>query len=451
MDKEWLIVYGQDVSLRVHNAEMCIVYGFSSNRQELVLNRATNNITHLVLSAFSGTLSINAMHWLMEQNILVSVLDDYGRLLTSIMPEEHISPVTKRRQATASNAINMKISTWLLSEKLQEQRKVVKWLHDYFHHTDWWSVARDKRVNQAIYISEDREKMLPSCLNHDSQRVLEAQSAVAYWHCFEGITLRWIKARKIPVNWQTIGNRTSPKTNSPQKAIDPFNACLNYLYAVLESKVRQTCIINNVDPDFGIIHADHNSRTSLVFDLMEPVRPKVDKLLFNWIANQAFNPKDYFETREGVCRVSQDTVKQVIPLAKDLTSDITKTVKEFAAFFKDKTVKQKPEDFKRNTVPKKAIKFKMENKEASDKLETVFCQECGQAFIPEKPGQKYCCKTHSVTYRKRLLREKRKAEGKCPQCGRPMAEAADGTYKEKLSYCEHCRDYWDKRYKRRIS
>jgi CRISPR-associated protein Cas1 len=197
--------------------------------------------------------------------------------------------------------------------------------------------------------------MLTSSLNPDSQRVLEAQAAAAYWHCFEGIPLRWIRARKIPANWLAIGNRTSPKTSSPRKAIDPFNACLNYLYTVLETKVRQTCLIDNVDPDFGIIHVDHNSRTSLVFDLMEPVRPKVDRLLFNWVAKQAFNPKDFFETREGICRVSQDTVSQIIPLVKDLTSDIEKTVKEFTAFFKDKAVKQRPGDFQKQDARKKVV------------------------------------------------------------------------------------------------
>jgi len=452
LNKEVLILKGCGLDMRVNSGGLQIKDGFAhtGDVRETFINRGLNTVEHIVVLGQSGAVTFEAIKWLVDQNIMVTFLDSDGNPLTRIMPEKdnHISGIVKRRQATASNAVNMKISTWLLSEKLQEQRKVLKWVHDYFRHAGWWNSERDKRINQAISISEDREKMLSTCLNPDSQRVLEAQSAAAYWHCFEGIPLRWIRARKIPVNWQTMGNRTSPKTKSPRKAIEPFHACLNYLYAVLETRVRQTCLINNVDPDFGIIHVDHNSRTSLVFDLMEPVRPKVDRLLFNWVTSQAFNSKDFFETREGVCRISQDTAKQIIPLVKDLTSDITKTVKEFTAFFKDKAVKQRPEDFQRKVVaPKKVNKFQTENKEVGDKQETVFCQECGEAFIPEKPGQEFCCKTHSVTHRKRLQREKRKAEGRCPQCGRPMPEAADGTYKEKVSYCQHCRDYWERRYR----
>ena len=359
MNKEILVLTGCGLDMRVNSGGLRIKDGFAhtGDVRETSINRGLNTVEHIVILGQSGALTFEAIKWLVDQNIMVTFLDSDGNPLTRIMPEKdnHVSGIVKRRQATASNIINMKISTWLLSEKLQEQRKMLNWLQEHFRCADWWSSERNKRITQAVSISQDREKMLTSSLNPDSQRVLEAQAAAAYWHCFEGIPLRWIRARKIPANWLAIGNRTSPKTSSPRKAIDPFNACLNYLYTVLETKVRQTCLINNVDPDFGIIHVDHNSRTYLIFDLMEPVRPKVDRLLFNWVANQAFNPKDFFETREGICRASQDTVKQIIPLVKDLTSDIEKTVKEFTAFFKDRAVKQRPGDFQKQDARKKVV------------------------------------------------------------------------------------------------
>lgn len=277
--------------------------------------------------------------------------------------------------------------------------------------------------------------------------LLEAQSAAAYWQSFEGIPLKWEKANHIPANWLTIGNRTSPKTGSPRKAIDPFNAALNYLYAVLETKVRFTCLVNNVDPDFGILHVDHATRGSLVFDLMEPHRSKVDRLLLEWVLSRTFNKKDFFETREGVCRVSQEIISQIIPIIDGLSSGITNTVKEFTRYFKDKAYRQKPKHFQEVVKEKPALRLKPEVPKESKQLDKVCCLECGKEFIPEKPGQIFCSKTHKDTYRKRKLREKRKVEGKCPQCGKPMSEGAKGTYKEKLSYCEKCKGYWERRYK----
>ncbi|WP_027363657.1 hypothetical protein [Desulfotruncus alcoholivorax] len=49
-------------------------------------------------------------------------------------------------------------------------------------------------------------------------------------------------------------------------------------------------------------------------------------------------------------------------------------------------------------------------------------------------------------YTKRAMCEKRMEEGRCPQCGRPMPEAAKGTYKEKLTYCSKFAGNWKKRY-----
>lgn len=59
--------------------------------------------------------------------------------------------------------------------------------------------------------------------------------------------------KKVPINWLSLGNRTSPKSGTPRKAIDPWNACLNYCYAVLETRVRQQCVLCGVDPDLGIL------------------------------------------------------------------------------------------------------------------------------------------------------------------------------------------------------
>lgn len=80
----------------------------------------------------------------------------------------------------------------------------------------------------------------------------------------------------------------------------------------------------------------------------------------------------------------------------------------------------------------------------------VTCLTCNQEFVSNTPRQKFCSARCRETYRKRLLREKRKAEGKCPQCGKPMVEGAKGTYKERLKYCEECRSYYRRKYEERV-
>lgn len=480
MGKEILVVTGHGIDMRVKNNGLIIKSGIplAGNVQETTISKGLNEIEHVVIIAQSGNLTIEAVKWLITQNIAVSFLDEYGNLVTDFMPENHISGITKRRQATADKGLNIRISAWLLAAKFNEQRETLNYIRKNCYRGNWWNAERDYRINQAITISLDREQALPTCLNVDSQRVLEAQAAAAYWHCIEGVPFSWTNLKKVPVNWFAIGNRTSPKSGGPRKAIDPFNACLNYCYAVLETRIRNFCVVNGIDPDFGILHVDHASRTSLVFDLMEPVRSKVDRLLLEWILSRKFDPKDFFETREGICKVGSEITSQIIPLVKGLHSDIKKVVKEFAGFFKNKMVLHKPEDFKKEekldlysgskTKGEKQISLnfveinqnnsrkKQENNKArtnkpNKNKQTLGrkeqqCLQCGRVFIPNCNRQKFCCTKHKEVYAKRAMREKRMAEGRCPQCGEPMPEAAKGIYKDKLTYCQKCADYWKKRY-----
>jgi len=486
MNKDILIISGHGIDLRVSGGGLSIKQGSAllGNSPPLFINRGLNNIEHLVILAQSGNLTIEAIKWLTTQNIAVSFLDEYGNLTTDFMPVNHVSGLTKRRQATAGFDINLKVSAWLLAEKFKGQRETLCYIYKLSKKANWWNDEREYRIEQALSISLDREQELTNCLNTESLRVLEAQTAAAYWQCFEGIPLNWLNIKKIPINWLGIGNRTSPKSGGPRRAIDPFNACLNYLYAVLETRIKRSCIINGVDPDFGIIHADRGNRASLVFDLMEPIRPKVDRLLFELVQQRKFNHKEFFETQEGICKVSKPLVTDIVPLIQILSKDIAGVVKEYAGFFKNRIIHQKPEEFKTNQDDNNKLSLTFKRKATDKQFVLDFtptkadepphdgarhlkrnplfskaakakqdpdnklreCPECGITFIANTHGQKFCCSKHQNAYQKRHKREQRLAEGCCPHCGKPMPEAAKGTYKDKLTYCPTCAEYFKKRY-----
>jgi len=100
-----------------------------------------------------------------------------------------------------------------------------------------------------------------------------------------------------------VGARQSLLTDAPRKAVTPVNALLNYLYAVLESEAHLAAVAVGCDPEVGILHADRAGRNSFVCDLMEPVRPHVDAFVLHLLESRSFLKSDFFETREGVCRV----------------------------------------------------------------------------------------------------------------------------------------------------
>jgi CRISPR-associated protein Cas1 len=64
---------------------------------------------------------------------------------------------------------------------------------------------------------------------------------------------------------------------------DPPNNLLNFGYAVLLSNVLQKLFALGIDPTFGIAHAIREHATPLAYDLMEPFRPAVDRLVLRWL------------------------------------------------------------------------------------------------------------------------------------------------------------------------
>jgi len=108
---------------------------------------------------------------------------------------------------------------------------------------------------------------------------------------------------RVPEHWRTFGTRKSLISGSQRLATNPPNAMLNYLYALLESEARLAAATLGLDPGMGVLHVDTSARDSLACDLMEAVRPQIDRYLLTWILSQPFRREWFFEDRNGNCRL----------------------------------------------------------------------------------------------------------------------------------------------------
>lgn len=83
--------------------------------------------------------------------------------------------------------------------------------------------------------------------------------------------------------WQALGGGLPRayrfKERSRRPAKDHFNAVLNYFYGMLYSVVEGATFAAGLDPHLGLLHADEYNKPVLAFDLIEPFRPWVDRLL----------------------------------------------------------------------------------------------------------------------------------------------------------------------------
>jgi CRISPR-associated protein Cas1 len=96
---------------------------------------------------------------------------------------------------------------------------------------------------------------------------------------------------------------------SRQPAHDKFNAVLNYIYGITYSSVEKIVILSGLDPNAGLYHADSYGKPTLVFDLIELFRAKVDRIavkLFtkkhvknSWFTSLEDGPLGVFLDKQG--------------------------------------------------------------------------------------------------------------------------------------------------------
>ena len=137
-------------------------------------------------------------------------------------------------------------------------------------------------------------------------RLIEAQAAKLYWQAWSDVPVRWPRKDelRVPEHWKRFGSRISPLTHRPRLASSPPNALLNLLYALLESESRLSAAAMGLDPGIGLLHVDTPNRDSLACDVMEPIRPKCDAFLLNWLQSEPLRRSDFWEDRNGNCRIA---------------------------------------------------------------------------------------------------------------------------------------------------
>ena len=92
----------------------------------------------------------------------------------------------------------------------------------------------------------------------------------------------------LPTNWQFKGRSHNP-------SLDPFNACLNYMYGMAYIQIEKIVILSGLDPTAGFYHRDSYAKPTLVFDLIEPCRAMVDKALI-YLFSKKIVKDNWFES-----------------------------------------------------------------------------------------------------------------------------------------------------------
>ena len=313
-----LVLSGYGLHVGVERGHLVVSDGIGAERRSAKLSRATCGLKRLVVLGHSGTVSLEALRWLHDTGAAFVQLDADGEVIVANGRSGLDDARLRRSQAlAATNGTGITIAQELLRSKLDGQIEVLSRLPD----------AEQARNNVQQLRGE-----LASARTEKRLRYLEARAAAAYWSAWASVAVQFAEKDRlsVPDHWQTFGTRSSPLTSSPRTAANPINALLNYLYAILETEVRLAILTIGLDPGMGILHADQKSRDSFVFDVIEPLRPVVDGHLLTLLERRTFGKREFFETRQGACRLMPPLPQALAELAPEMAKLAAPVVEQVA-------------------------------------------------------------------------------------------------------------------------
>jgi CRISPR-associated protein Cas1 len=296
------VALGAGAKVRVERGHLCVSDGEGWFRRERRWNRATGGLRRLIVGAHSGYLSIEAVRWCHEMSVAVLVLDDDGDVL--LAPADHgVDDARLRRvQAAPPDGMDLEVARLLLRPKLLMQGAVLRDRLD--EHEPGETLA-------GLADALDNAQTVDEC------RQLEASGAAAYFAAWIGhpaTTLRFTgaDARTVPQHFFAYDGRRSllSKGVSARRAHQPVAALQNLNYKLAEIEAHLACIAVGLDSGIAFVHADIARRQSLGLDLLEPVRPLVDRFVLDIVAERTFTRADFIERGDGSIRIAPRLVQE---------------------------------------------------------------------------------------------------------------------------------------------
>ena len=262
---------------------------------EKVFQAPVHAIENIVCFGFKP-LTPALMAFCAENNVGISYLSETGRFLARVYGAQKGNVLLRKAQyAIADNELrSLAIARPIVAAKVANYRSLLL-RHQRNHPNDCPDtvVLASTKMGHRLAPIQRAESL-------DELRGHEGECATIYF----GVLSSLITAQREDFVFSQ---------RSKRPPLDPANALLSFLYAILANDVRSALETTGLDPQVGFLHQLRPGRPSLALDLMEEFRAYLgDRIMLNLINLRQVTKKD-FEIREsGEVRMSDEARKTVI-------------------------------------------------------------------------------------------------------------------------------------------
>jgi CRISPR-associated protein Cas1 len=237
-----------------------------------------------------------------ERGVAISFLTPSGRFLARVTGFTPGNVLLRREQYRRADdpGASAAIARAMVAAKVANARSVLlRCVRDY---PDAPGVAAlQSAAGRMAAVLGDLMPADPASLPLDRVRGLEGEAGQVYFSVFDHL----ITAQKDAGFTFTSRSRRPP--------LDPVNALLSFLYAMLAHDARAACEAAGLDPAVGFLHRDRPGRPGLALDLMEEFRPYLaDRLALSLINRRQVAAGDFVTTESGAVKMTDPCRKAVL-------------------------------------------------------------------------------------------------------------------------------------------
>ncbi len=254
-----------------------------------------HSIENIVCFGFKP-LTPQLMSFCAENNIGISYLTETGKFLARVYGEQKGNVLLRKSQYAIADdeKESLKIARNIIAAKVYNSKNLLQ-RHQRNHPEN----CSEKLIN-AIQILGNRLKNIKTVNCLSELRGYEGECANVYFEVFSDL----LTSQKDDFKFEK---------RSKRPPLDPTNALLSFVYAILAIDIRSALETVGLDPQVGFLHQIRPGRPSLALDIMEEFRAYLgDRTILNLINLKQVSIKDFEFRESGEVRISENARKELL-------------------------------------------------------------------------------------------------------------------------------------------
>lgn len=254
-----------------------------------------HSIENIVCFGFKP-LTPQLMAFCAENNVGISYITPEGKFLARVYGAQKGNVLLRKAQYSIADSEleSLKIAKNIIAAKVSNYRHILQ-RHQRNHPENLGDT-----FYQIIEILGSRLRNIKNSETLDELRGYEGECANLYFSVLSEL----ITAQREDFKFEK---------RSKRPPLDPANALLSFLYAIITNDVRSALETVGLDPQVGFLHQIRSGRPSLALDLVEEFRAYLgDRIMLNLINLKQVSINDFEMRESGEVRISDKAKKELL-------------------------------------------------------------------------------------------------------------------------------------------